>query len=75
MIDNQTLMNKAPFAVAMRAKKYGKPIIALTDDSVFDGVFSIIDKPMTLDEAIENAEELMSKKSKELARFIFRLSC
>jgi len=80
MIDNQTLMNKAPFAVAMRAKKFGKPVIALAgsvslnDDSIFDGVFSIINKPMTLEYAIENAEELLYEKSKELARLIARLS-
>lgn len=78
MIDNQTLMNKAPFAVAMRAKKFGKPAIALagsvslTDDSVFDGVFSIIDKPMTLEYAIENAAELTSRLSVQIAYLIFR---
>jgi glycerate kinase len=76
MIDIQTLMNKAPFAVAMRAKKYGKPVIALaggvtlTRESVFDGVFSIVDKPMTLEIAIENAEEMLYRQAKNLARLI-----
>ncbi len=76
MIDKQTLMNKAPFAVAMRAKKFGKPVIALagsvslTDDLVFNGVFSIIDQPMTLEYAIENAEELMYCQAKNMARLI-----
>lgn len=80
MIDNQTLMNKAPFAVAMRAKKFGKPVIAvagsvsLTDDSVFDGVFSIMDKPMTLEYAIENAAELLYKQAKNMAGLILRLA-
>lgn len=78
IIDNQTLMNKAPFAVATRAKKFGKPVIALAgsvslnDDSVFDGVFSIINKPMTLEYAIENAEELTSRLSVQIAYLIFR---
>lgn len=79
MIDNQTLMNKAPFAVAMRAKKFGKPVIALAgsvsikDDSVFDGVFSIIDQPMTMENAIENAAELTFRQTSNLARLIFGL--
>ena len=80
MIDNQTMMNKAPFAVAMRAKKFGKPVIALagrvslTDDSVFDGVFSIIDRPMTLENAIEHAGELLYKQTRNLACLILRLT-
>jgi glycerate kinase len=80
MIDNQTLMNKAPFAVAMRAKKFNKPVIALagsvslTDDSTFDGIFSIIDMPMTLEYAIKNAEELMYRQAKNLAMLIVKLS-
>jgi glycerate kinase len=79
MIDNQTLMNKAPYAVAMRAKKFGKPVIALagsvllTDDSVFDGVFSIIDKPMNITEAIENTGQLVYTFSKQVAKLVISI--
>ncbi len=80
MIDDQTLMNKAPFAVAMRAMKFQKPIIALagsvslTDESPFDGVFSIINKPMTLEDAIENVDLFTHHASIELAKLISTLS-
>lgn len=80
MIDNQTFMNKAPYAVAMRAKKFDKPVfaiggsISLADNNLFDGLFSIINKPMALEEAIGNAGMLTYCASKELARLITSLS-
>jgi glycerate kinase len=79
-IDNQTLMNKAPYVVAQRAKKYGKPVIALvgsvslTDGNVFDGVFSIINQPCNLDYAITNADKLLYNLAKELACFIIAIN-
>lgn len=80
MIDNQTLMNKAPFAVARRAKKFGKPVIAiggsvsLTDSKSFDGLFSIINKPMSLKEAITIVADLTYSLSRELGILISKLS-
>lgn len=80
MIDNQTLMNKAPYAVALRAKKYEKPVIgigggvSLSNNDIFDGVFSIIDKPINIVEAIENAEQLVYSFSKQLAKLIATIS-
>jgi glycerate kinase len=79
-IDGQTLMNKAPYAVAMRARKFGKPVIglagsvSLTNSKLFDGLFSIINKPMRLDEAIENVADLTYRSSVELALLISKLS-
>lgn len=80
MIDNQTLMNKAPYAVAMRAKKFRKPVIGLAgcvslkDNKLFDGLFSIINKPMNIEEAIGNAAALTYQSSRELALLISKLS-
>ena len=81
MIDNQTLMNKAPYAVAMRAKKQNKPVIAiagsvsLSNSDLFDGLFSIVNKPMSLEEAMSKAPELVYFSSIELARLIYKLEC
>ena len=80
MIDSQTLMNKAPYAVAMRAKKFGKPVIgiagsvSLTNKDLFTGLFSIVNSPMSLEAAIERVEELTYHLAKELAGLISGLS-
>lgn len=64
-IDAQTEGGKAPYEVAKRAQVAQKPVIAfcgnapLDDVTFFDGVFSIINQPMTLEEAIDNAENLL----------------
>ncbi|MGB1120559.1 MAG: glycerate kinase, partial [Saprospiraceae bacterium] len=53
-LDNQTINGKAPFEVAMRAKRFKKTIIAIagqtpsTNVQLYHGVFSIMNKPMTL---------------------------
>lgn len=70
-IDYQTKFGKTPFGVASEAKKRNIPVIALaggigegTDtlyELGFDGIFSIVDKPMTLDEAIKNGSELVKE--------------
>ena len=79
MIDNQTLMNKAPYAVAMRAKHFGKMVIGLAgsvmlaNQTVFDGVFSILNRPMNLDEAINDAAVLTYNSAKQLALMISKI--
>jgi len=79
-IDSQTFWNKAPYAVAKRAKKYEKPVIGiagwaeLTNTSFFDGIFSIINKPCSLEEAIDNVEQYIYETTMELARFIIAIS-
>lgn len=62
-IDFQTAMGKAPIGVAKLAKKYGKKVIAfaggVTEDAYkcnkegIDAFFSILQLPMTVDEAME----------------------
>lgn len=68
-IDNQSVNGKAPVGIALTAKKYNIPVIAivgssdknLTDiyKSGIDLVLDIINEPMTLDKAIKNVKELL----------------
>lgn len=68
-IDFQTKFGKTPFGVASEAKKKNIPVIALAGsigegtetlyEFGFDGIFSIMDKPMTLEDAIKNSSQLV----------------
>ncbi len=81
-IDFQSAMGKTPSGVAKLAKKYGIPVIAIggsVDDEIGDiydcgitAAFSIIDSPMTLDEAMdtENAQRLVEKTAEQIFRLI-----
>ncbi|MGD9555852.1 MAG: glycerate kinase [Mangrovibacterium sp.] len=75
-IDSQTFWNKAPYAVACRARKQGKKVIGIagsieySDQSLFDGVFSIINQPCDLKMAVKNAESLVYHAARELAGLI-----
>lgn len=79
-IDRQTFWNKAPYAVACRAKKQGKKVIGIagsvehTDQSLFNGIFSTINQPCTLESAVQNAETLVYHTAKELAGLIVAIS-
>lgn len=78
-IDYQTQFGKTPFGVAREAKKKNIPVIAIAGSigegtevlykSGFDGIFSIIDKPMSLDDAIKNASELVKNMSYRIINF------
>jgi glycerate kinase len=67
-MDNQSLLGKAPVGIALRAKKYGLPVIAIVGsrdinlDEVhkagIDLVLDIINAPMSLKEAMENTPAL-----------------
>ncbi len=78
-IDAQTLNNKAPMAVAVHARKFGKPVFALAGKTekdaspLFDGIFSLVNGPVSLEFAIKNAEELLFNVSFELAKTIQKL--
>lgn len=75
-------MGKAPIGVAKLAKKYNKKVIAfageLTDDSKacndngIDAYFSIINKTMTLEEAMksENAKKNMTQTVEQVFNLI-----
>jgi glycerate 2-kinase len=75
-MDSQTIDGKGPIGVARLAKKHGVPTIALVgglnvDDTILheagiQAVFSVIDKPMELQTALSNAEELVRRAALRL---------
>ena len=77
-IDSQTQYGKTPMGVLKEAKKYNLPVIAIAGtlgegyldlyDLGFDAIFSIIDKPMSLDEAMITAEELLMRAGQTILR-------
>lgn len=80
-LDSQTVMGKAPSGVAALSKKYGKRVIAfagcVTDEAEIcneygiDAFFSILRKPVTLEEALD--EENAYSNLKATAYQVFRL--
>ncbi|RDC50313.1 glycerate kinase [Acinetobacter sp. RIT592] len=81
-LDNQTAMGKAPIGVAKLAKKHGAKVIAIagctTQDAVkcneegIDAYFSIVNKAMTIDEAMkkENATQNMIETTIQIFNLI-----
>ena len=79
-IDGQTCSGKTPVGVSRIAKKKDIPVIAVAGtigedaekvyDEGIDFLYSVIDKPMTLNEAINNADELLLKTGYNLGKFI-----
>jgi glycerate kinase len=78
-IDAQTLGNKAPVAVARIARMHKKPVVAIggsveKDASEgFSAMFSFINRPLTLDQSMEESEKLLAEFSFELARLVLAL--
>ena len=80
MIDYQTQYGKTPYGVAKLAKKYNIPVIAIAGgigkgaeelySKVFDSIFSIVDKPMQLEEAIENSVLLLQNTAERIMRVL-----
>lgn len=79
-IDGQTLNGKAPFGVAQIAKKYGKTVIGVAGtlgngyDQLYNAGFnillSIINKPMSLGEAIKHSSELVEQSGYQIGKII-----
>lgn len=77
-LDRQTLSGKAPYAVAQAAKEHGVPAVAIagsvncsSDDLERAGIalaMSIVPGPMTVDQAMLRAAELLANSSETLAR-------
>ena len=77
-IDNQTRFGKTPHGVAMVAKQKKIPVIALAGTlgdgyeelykHHFHAIFSILDKPMQLNEALENAPKLLEQTTETIMR-------
>ena len=80
-IDFQSAMGKTPTGVSKLAKKYNIPVIAIggsiADDieNIYEcgisAVFSIMDSPMSLEEAMDNKRSM--KLVEKTAEQIFRL--
>ncbi|MFV0590997.1 MAG: glycerate kinase [Draconibacterium sp.] len=75
-IDVQTLNNKAPFAVAKMAHMFGKPVFAIGGKTekeaskAFDGIYSLVNGAMSLDDAMCNASDLLFNFGLEFAKTI-----
>lgn len=77
-IDSQTIKGKTPVGVARKAKEYNLPVIAIAgsvdDDAVIvfeagiDSVFSIIQKPTSLEDAINNAAKWIQTTSEHIMK-------
>lgn len=77
-VDVQTQYGKTPMGVTGVAKKYNKPVIAIAGTLGegyqelyplgFDAIFSIIDKPMELREALINASYLIERCARSAIR-------
>lgn len=75
-MDGQTLAGKGPLGVAQLAREYGVPAIALVGglniddrllhDAGIQAAFSIVDKPMSLEAALTNAEGLLERAALRL---------
>lgn len=77
-LDHQTLEGKTPHGVSKLARKHNIPVYALAgrlaDEDLlhqhFDGIASIVNSPMTLEEAIANAPLLLEQAATRLAHTI-----
>jgi glycerate kinase len=79
-IDSQTQYGKTPTGVANTAVKLNKPVIAVAGalDKGYEtlyhlgitSIFSIIDKPMPLSEALSNTGKLLEKTAERIFRLI-----
>ena len=80
MIDQQTLFGKTPIGVAKIAKDYNVPVIAVGGslgpeatkvyEGGIDALFSIIDQPMELETAQNNASLLLTQWAENIGRVI-----
>lgn len=77
-IDRQTKYGKTPYGVAMTAKKFGKPVIAVAGllgdgyeelyDHGFKAILPISKKPIPLEESIKNAAKLLEETGERIMK-------
>lgn len=77
-MDSQTQYGKTPFGVMQAAKKYQVPVIGIAGqlgegieelyDLGFDSVFSIVDGPLSLQEALADAPKLLQHTAERVMR-------
>ena len=79
-IDAQSVMGKVPVGVGMRAKKWGKPVLAIVGDigpgadAVYahgvDAIMSTVNRAMPLDEALARSGELLEDAAERVMRMV-----
>lgn len=79
--DFQTIFGKVPFGVAQAAVEYGKPVICISGtlgkgyqklyDAGINALFSIVDRPMKLSEAMERGAELLEAAAENVMNTYF----
>lgn len=79
-IDRQTRYGKTPWGVAQMARKHHKPVIAVAGTlgegaevlyhEGFDTMLSIIERPMTLEEALFQAPDLLRRTGRRIGSLI-----
>lgn len=79
-IDGQSVFGKVPVGVAKRAKKYGKPVLAIVGDigsgaeAVYaygvDSIMSTVNRAMPLSDAIGRSGELLEEAAERAMRMI-----
>jgi glycerate kinase len=79
-MDFQTQYGKTPYGVAQIARKYNKPVIAVAGtigegaDVLYDmginAMYSILESPMSLDEAIAKTPLLLETAGERIGRFL-----
>jgi glycerate kinase len=77
-IDGQTVYGKTPIGVAECAKTYGLPVLAVAGyigqgvaavyEEGIDGVMALPDRPLTLEDAMQNAAGLVADATERLLR-------
>lgn len=77
--DSQTLHGKVPFYLAQLAKKHRVPTLLISGSlegdleplyDVFDSIHAISNGPMTLEDAMKQAERLLYHKARNIARLV-----
>ncbi|MBY3054409.1 glycerate kinase, partial [Rhizobium laguerreae] len=79
-IDGQTRYGKVPAEIARRAKRHKLPVLALagtvgsgvetTRKAGIDAVFSILNRPCTLEDAIRETETLLTETAEQAVRLV-----
>jgi glycerate kinase len=79
-IDSQTQYGKTPYGVAQVANRHGKPLIAVAGtigegadvlyQKGFDAIVSVLDRPMNLEEAIQETQALLEATGERIGRLL-----
>jgi glycerate 2-kinase len=82
-IDDRTATGKLPCGLALKAKKYNLPVVAIVGgissdcEDIFyngiDAVESICEGPCSLEDSINNAYPLIKRAAERVTRFMFRI--